>query len=45
MARLIAVEVTMRANSTLDEDEIREGWVLTCQSEAVTPDVTVTYDD
>jgi hypothetical protein len=34
----------MRVNDALD-DEIADGWALTCQSEPVTPDVTVTYDD
>ena len=38
-------EVKMRINNALDDDEIADGWVLTCQSEPVTPDVTVTYDD
>jgi hypothetical protein len=34
----------MRANNALD-DEIAEGWVLTCQGEPVTPAVTVVYGD
>jgi ferredoxin-NADP reductase len=38
-------EVKMRVNNALDDDEIADGWVLTCQSEPVTPDVTVVYED
>jgi len=38
-------EVKMRANNALDDDEVDEGWVLTCQSEPVTPNVTVVYED
>jgi hypothetical protein len=35
----------MRVHDALDEDEIADGWVLTRQSETITPDVTVTCDD
>ena len=35
----------MRANNALDDDEVDDGWVLTCQSEPVTPNVTVVYED
>lgn len=45
MAHVTAGEVKMRNNEALDEDEVADGWVLTCQAEPVTPDVTVTYDD
>jgi len=45
MAHVTAGEVAMRNNEALDEDEVADGWVLTCQSDPVTPDVTVTYDD
>jgi ferredoxin-NADP reductase len=38
-------EIKMRANNALDDDEVDEGWVLTCQSEPVTPNVTVVYED
>jgi hypothetical protein len=44
-AHITEGEVKMRVNDALDADEIADGWVLTCQSEPVTPDVTVTYDD
>jgi ferredoxin-NADP reductase len=45
IGHLVEGEVKMRANNALDDDEIDDGWVLTCQSEPVTPNVTVTYDD
>lgn len=45
MARVTEGEVKMRANNALDDDEVAEGWVLTCQSEPVTPNVTVVYED
>ena len=35
----------MRSNNALDDDEVADGWVLTCQSEPVTPNVTVVYED
>lgn len=45
MARLTAGAATMRVNNALDADEVAEGWVLTCQAEPATPDVTVVYED
>ncbi|MFJ8105767.1 2Fe-2S iron-sulfur cluster-binding protein [Streptomyces sp. NPDC096132] len=45
MARLTAGEAKMRVNNALDADEVAEGYVLTCQAEPVTPDVTVEYED
>ena len=45
MARLTEGEAKMRANNALDEDEVAEGWILTCQGEPVTPHVTVVYED
>jgi ferredoxin-NADP reductase len=45
MARVTEGEVKMRTNNALDDDEVAEGWVLTCQSEPVTPNVTVIYED
>ena len=36
---------TMRVNDALTEDEVEEGYVLTCQAGPDTLDVTVTYDE
>jgi ferredoxin-NADP reductase len=45
IAQITEGEAKMRANNALDDDEIAEGWVLTCQGEPVTPAVTVVYED
>ena len=45
IARVTDGEAKMRANNALDDDEVAEGWVLTCQGEPVTPQVTVVYED
>jgi ferredoxin-NADP reductase len=44
IARLTAGAVTMRVNDVLEEDEVADGYVLTCQSVPDTPDVTVRYE-
>lgn len=43
-ARVTAGEVDMRRNYALDEDEVRRGYVLTCQTRPVGDRVTVDYD-
>jgi ferredoxin len=45
MARITEGEVKMRVNDALEDDEVANGWALTCQSEPVTPHVTVVYED
>lgn len=45
IARLTEGEAKMRVNNALDDDEVAEGWVLTCQGEPVTPRVTVEYEN
>ncbi|MEU0741254.1 ferredoxin--NADP reductase [Streptomyces sp. NPDC006134] len=45
MARLTTGEAKMRVNNALDADEVAEGWVLTCQAEPASPEVTVVYED
>ncbi len=44
MARLIDGTATMRANEVLEDDEIADGYVLTCQAVPDTPSVTVEYE-
>lgn len=45
MAKLIEGGATMRVNDALDEDEVADGYVLTCQAVPDTSCVTVTYDE
>jgi ferredoxin-NADP reductase len=45
IARVTEGEAKMRVNNALDDDEVADGWVLTCQGEPVTPHVTIVYDD
>jgi 3-ketosteroid 9alpha-monooxygenase subunit B len=44
MAKLIEGEVTMRANEVLEEDEIADGYILTCQAVPDTLSTTVLYE-
>ena len=43
-ARVVDGEVHMRRNFALEDDEVEDGFVLTCQSLPVTDQVTVDYD-
>ncbi len=43
MARLVAGTVTMRCNDALDDEDLAEGWILTCQSEPTSATVHVRY--
>ena len=43
MARLVEGEVTMYTNNALTDDEVADGWVLTCQSVPTTATVHVVY--
>jgi ferredoxin-NADP reductase len=43
MAKLLGGEVTMHVNDALFEDEVADGWILTCQSVPTTPTVHVVY--
>jgi len=45
LAQVTEGEAKMRVNNALDDDEVTDGWVLTCQGEPVTPHVTVVYED
>jgi len=45
MARLVEGSVEMHVNNALTDEEVAEGWVLTCQSVPTTPSVHVVYED
>lgn len=45
MARLVEGTVSMFVNNALTDDELDEGWVLTCQSVPTSPSVHVVYED
>ena len=44
-AKLLSGEVKMDDYDPLTEEEIEEGFILTCQSHPLTPEVTVSYDE
>ncbi|MBL1437962.1 MAG: 2Fe-2S iron-sulfur cluster binding domain-containing protein [Rhodobacteraceae bacterium] len=43
-ARLVEGEVEMRANQALEDYEVEQGYILTCQSHAKTARIVVDYD-
>ena len=45
MAHLDRGTVTMRVNNALSDDELDEGWILTCQSIPNSSELAVSYDD
>lgn len=44
LGRCVSGKVAMRTNLTLEEDEIAEGLVLTCQAVPLTDSIDITYD-
>jgi ferredoxin len=44
MARIVSGSARMLNNDALDDDEVAEGWVLTCQSLPTSRSVHVVYD-
>ena len=44
MAKLEEGHATMRANDALDDDEVAEGYILTCQGVPDTALITVRYE-
>jgi ferredoxin len=45
IARVSEGTVAMRANNVLDDDEVEEGWILTCQAVPTSSEVVVDYDE
>ena len=45
MAKVVKGSVRMLANDALDEAQVEEGWVLTCQSIPTDDDLEVEYPD
>jgi ferredoxin-NADP reductase len=45
MAKLVDGTVKMHVNDVLTDDEVADGWVLTCQSVPTAPSVHVTYEE
>jgi ferredoxin len=45
IARLETGTATMRANNVLADDEVQDGWILTCQAVPTSPELVVVYDD
>jgi ferredoxin len=43
-AKLIAGTVEMDQNFALGQSDLADGWILTCQSHATSPAVTIDYD-
>ncbi|CAM4174247.1 3-ketosteroid-9-alpha-hydroxylase reductase subunit [Mycobacterium basiliense] len=44
MARLTEGGATMRINDALDDSEVADGYILTCQGIPDTPSITVRYE-
>jgi 3-ketosteroid 9alpha-monooxygenase subunit B len=45
LAKLVSGSVTMRVNEVLTDDEVADGYVLTCQGVPTSPSVSVRYED
>jgi ferredoxin len=45
MAKLVEGTVTMHVNDVLTDDEVADGWILTCQAVPTAPSVHVTYEE
>ncbi|MBL7999120.1 MAG: 2Fe-2S iron-sulfur cluster binding domain-containing protein [Candidatus Kapabacteria bacterium] len=43
-AKLVSGKVVMDVNDVLSDDEVADGYILTCQSHPLTPELTVDYD-
>ena len=45
MGKLVEGKATMRVNDALEEDEVEDGYILTCQAVPDTDSISFTYDD
>ena len=45
LARVVEGKAVMERNTILDEDEIEEGLILTCQAHPTTSNIKIDYDD
>jgi ferredoxin len=45
MGKLVEGKATMRVNDALEEDEVEDGYILTCQATPDTDSISFTYDD
>lgn len=45
LGKLVEGKATMRVNDALEEDEVEDGYILTCQAIPDTDSVSFTYDD
>ena len=45
MGKITEGKATMRVNDALDEDEVEDGYILTCQAIPDTDSISFTYDD
>ena len=43
MAKLVEGTVSMHVNNALTDDEVAEGWILTCQAVPTSPSVRAVY--
>ncbi len=43
-AKLISGKVTMDVNYALEDEELEQGYILTCQAHPITPDVSIDFD-
>src|SRR6476620_6780478 len=45
MGKLVEGKATMRVNDALEDDEVEDGYILTCQAVPDTDSISFSYDD